>query len=286
MRIPTARYITDDDIKIITLKEMTKKKYDAIYKGKLYCPTDHCIAKVSFSSGPKAHYKTWRYSNHSSDCMYQLDRVETRTLIKLGKAVTVNISNRRKQDALVRAYKSMILSENEIPIAVQENKNEIRKKSPKKDGQLTEQTVQMRLFGGEVDEGDTHFKGKKLLSKFVDAIIPTDIGEVRLIKGFVKDIELIDSVAEIIVGYQDEEIKIVFEERFKKEPLNKSYLEKFWAIKDLLSIKKVIVFNGVGEIREDKSGSYELSIILGSDIRLNGEDLYNIARSMMLTTTQ
>ncbi len=94
-----------------------------------------------------------------------------------------------------------------------------------------------------------------------------------------------DSVAEIIVGHQQEEIKVVFEERFKKEPLNRSYLNKFWAIKELLSVKKVVVFNGVGEISEDRLGSYELSISLGSDIHLNGEDLYNIARSMKLAST-
>lgn len=285
MRIPTARYITDNDIKIITLKEMTKKKYDALYKGHLYCPTDHCAAKVSFSRGPKAHYKTWRFSNHSSDCVYQLDRDDRRKVIKLGKAVTVNISNRRKQDALIRAYKSMILSEAEDSLAILANKNVKKNKSTKKDGEIKEQTFQMTLFGGDLEEGNSLFKGKKLLSKFVDSISATDIGQVRLVKGFVKDVELTDSAAEIIVGYKDEEIKIIFEERFMKEPLNKSYLDKFWAIKELLSIQKVIVFNGVGEVREAKLGSFELSVSLGSDIRLNGEDLYNIARTMMLVTT-
>nr|WP_106779561.1 hypothetical protein [Lysinibacillus timonensis] len=283
MRILTARYITEDDIKIIRLREISKKKYDAIYKGKLYCPTENCSAKLSFCSGRKAHYKTWRLSNHSSDCIYHLDRSGTRTVIGLDRKITITISTKRKHDALIRAYKSMVLSENEETMNVQVKKIKMKNKSPKKDGAVNEQFVQLKLFGGELDEGNTYFKGKKLLSKFVDAISTTDIGQVRLIKGFVKDVELLDSVAEITVGYQHEEIKIIFEERFKNESLNRSYLDKFWALKELLTIEKVVVFNGVGEVRIDKNGGYELSVSLGSDIRLNGEDLYNIARFMRLT---
>ncbi len=282
MRIPTARYITENDIKMVTLKVITKKKYDATYKGKLYCPTDNCSARVSFSSGRKAHFKTWRLSNHSSDCMYHLDRTGTRTVFGFENSIKVNISNKRKQDALVRAFQSMTQSETVTSEEGQKNNNEKKNISPKKDGKEKAKNIQLKLFGGEVEEAEIDIKGKKLLSKFVDIIGPTDIGQVRLIKGYVKDIELMDSVAEIIVGYQSEDIKIVFEERFKKEPLNKSYLDKFWSIKKYLSIKKVVVFNGVGEIREDRMGRYELSVSLGSDIRFNGEDLYNIARSMMV----
>lgn len=282
MRIPSARYITEDDIKIITIKEITKKKYEAIYKGNLYCPTDHCMAKLSYCSGPKAHYKTWRHSNHSSNCIYRLERTGRKFVLGHKNVITMNISNERKYNALTRAYKSMV--------QLDTDDSELNKlkptanQSPKKEGEIKDQTVQMKLFGGELNDGDEQLKGKKLLSKFVNAISSTDIGQVRLIKGFVKDVELIDSVAEIIVGYEDADIKIVFEESFKKEPLNKSYLDKFWAIKELLTIQKVVVFNGVGEVREDQLGKYELSVSLGSDIRLNGEDLYNIARSMMLSS--
>lgn len=287
MRIPSARYMTEDDIKMINIKEITKKKYDAIYKGKLYCPTDHCTAKLSYCSGPKAHYKTWRFSNHSTNCMYSLDRrTVKRNVLGRDQIITMNISKERKQNALVRAFNSMIQLENSdtgnTEVKVKDKKNQ----SPKKEGEIKDQNVQMKLFGGELNDGDEQIKGKKLLSKFVNAISPTDLGQVRLIKGFVKDVELFDSVAEIVVGYQDGDIKIIFEERFKKEPLNKSYLGKFWAIKELLSIQKVVVFNGVGEIRENQFGSYELSVSLGSDFRLNGEDLYNIARSLMLATTR
>lgn len=101
-----------------------------------------------------------------------------------------------------------------------------------------------------------------------------------MIKGYVKDIELLDSAAEIIIGSNNEEMKVVFEERFRKEPLNKSYLNKFWAIKEMLNHYKEIYFTGVGEVREDRNCKYELSIFMGASFKLNNEDLYNIARVM------
>lgn len=281
MRIPKARYITEDDIKIVTLNEITKKKYDAMYKGKLFCPTDNCPAKVSFCSGRKAHYKTWRFSNHSPNCIYHLERSGKRTVIGLTTTITMNISNNRIQNALTRAFKT--LTQEEANEAIKASVSKVKKNnSPTKDGEEKEQNIQMKLFGGELDEESSHMKGKKLLSRWVHHISPKDIGQVRLIKGTIKDVELIDSVAEIVVVSNNEEVKVVFEERFKKEPLNSSYLNKFWAIKDLLHLHKEIFFTGVGEVREDRNGEYELSIFMGTNFKLNNEDLYNIARAMRL----
>lgn len=281
MRIPKARYITEDDIKMVTLNEITKKKYDAIYKGKLFCPTDNCSAKVSFCSGQKAHYKTWRFSNHSQDCIYHLNRNGRRTVIGSTPAITMNISKTRIQDALSRAYKSMV--EVDGRELIQPLNNKLKKNdSPTTNGAVKEQSFQLKLFGGDIDEESSHYKGKKLLSRWVHLIAPNDVGQVRLIKGYVKDIELLDSAAEIIIGSNNEEMKVVFEERFRKEPLNKSYLNKFWAIKEMLNHYKEIYFTGVGEVREDRNGKYELSIFMGASFKLNNEDLYNIARVMSL----
>ncbi|MFJ8235695.1 hypothetical protein ACIQ34_08100 [Ureibacillus sp. NPDC094379] len=279
MRISKARYMVQDDIEIVTLKQITKKKYEAIYKGKLFCPTENCPAKVSFCSGRKKYYKTWRFSNHSPDCIYHLDRSGRRSVRGLNQAMTMNIASKRKQNALLRAYKSMVdtdSSEIAFPTSTQKPK---QNKSPQKDGGNKEQSVQIKLFGGEMDEKRSMVKGKKLLSRFVDEIGPSDIGQHRVIKGVVKEIDLIDTVAEILVVYHEKEIKVIFDESFKKEPLNKSYLNKFWAVQKLLN-NNVIVFSGVGEIQQGQENEYEFSISLGSDFKLNGEDLYNIAKRL------
>ena len=272
MRIETARYITEDDIKIVTLGEITKKKYEANYKGKLYCPTENCGAKVSFSSGKSAHYKTWRFSKHYSECTYHFERTRKTMVYGLANRNLFLISKERKHSALLRAYKTMIEGEKELPTNTPINAPGDKIKPIRKYEQL-------KLFDLNGEENKLRYRGK-LFSRFVHTIQPSDVGNIRLIKGYVKDIELYDDVAEMIVGYDDKEMTISFEERFQKEPLNKSYLNKFWAIVELLNKEKQIIFTGVGEVREDRETDYNLSIYLGSDFKVNGEDLFNIARKM------
>ncbi len=109
--------------------------------------------------------------------MYRLDRSGRRRVTGLDRAITINISKKRKHDALIRAYKSMVQPENEEASAsIRTKENEKKNKSPKKEGEKNEQTVQLKLFGEEFDEGNTHIKSKKLLSKFVDEISLSDIG--------------------------------------------------------------------------------------------------------------
>ena len=279
MRISTAKLVTEDDINMIPIRKMTKKKYVAAYKGKLYCPTEHCSAKLSYSSGRKGHYKTWRYSNHSATCPFNLERDGIRHIGSEDIKLEVNISKRHKQSALMRAYKSMVIDEENAP--QHEHKSSERKNiSPRKVKTNAAETAQMTLFGGAIDEELAHIKGKKLLSRFVHEIGPSDIGKNRIIKGFIKDIELLESFAEIVVGYQNEEISIVFQDNFKKDPLNKSYENKFWAIKEWMSLLKSVNFIGVGEIQLTKDNKYELSVSMGTDFKVDGEDLYNLARRL------
>lgn len=280
MQILTARYITEGVTKVVTLHAITKKNYGAVYKGKLFCPTEHCPAKVAFCSGHRAHYKTWRFSNHAPDCMYHLDRSGRRSVTGFKQGITVNVSKKRKQEAVMRAYKSMLLLEVDGTMNMSSKNRNKKNKSPKKAIADKRQSIQLRLFDGETDEEGSKIKSKKLISRFVDEIGPSDSGQSRIIKGYVKDIKLMESVAEITVGHNTKEIKIVFEERFKEEPLNKSYLSKFWAIKELLGNQKTIIFTGAGDVHRVGVDDYELSVFMGADFKLNGEDLYNIARRM------
>ncbi|MCM3389666.1 hypothetical protein [Ureibacillus chungkukjangi] len=279
MRISKAKLITEDDIKLIPIGQMTKKKYIAAFKGKLFCPTEHCSAKLSYSSGKKGHYKTWRYSNHSPTCPYNLERDGIQQIGSKDIKLEVNISKRHKQSALMRAYKSMMIDEINGPI-LERNSEEIKNNSHRKVKTNASETAQMTLFGGAIDEDFTKTKGKKLLSRFVHEISPSDIGKNRIIKGFIKDIELLESTAELIVGYQNEEIAIVFMEHFKTDPLNKSYVNKFWAIKEWMSHLKAVTFIGVGEVQFTKDGKYELYVSMGTDFKVDGEDMYNLARKL------
>ncbi|QCR33056.1 hypothetical protein [Lysinibacillus sp. SGAir0095] len=279
MRISKARFVTEDDMKMIPIRLMTKKKYIAAYKGKLYCPTENCPAKLSYSSGKKGYYKTWRYSNHTPTCPYNLEREGIRQIGGKDMEISVNISKRHKQNALMRAYKSMVMDEQNIPKNEQDSAV-IKKISQRKVKSNAFESAQMTLFGGTIAEDFSPVKGKKLLSRFVHEIGPADIGKNRIVKGLIKDIELLDSAAEMIIGYQDMEMTIVFLDNFQKDPLNKSYENKFWAIKEWLNRVKTVNFIGVGEVRMTKDNHFELSVSMGTDFKVDGEDLYNLARKL------
>ena len=279
MRISTAKLVTEDDISLIPIRKMTKKKYVAAYKGKLFCPTEHCSAKLSYSSGKKGHFKTWRYSNHSPTCPYNLERDGIRQIGSEDIKLEVNISNRHKQSALMRAYKSMVIDEQNAP-RHEHKSSKIKNVSPRKVKANATETAQMTLFGGSTNEEFAQIKEKKLLSRFVHKIGPSDIGKKRIIKGFIKDIEILESFAEIVVGYENEEISIVFRDNFKNDPLNKSYKNKFWAIREWMCLLKSVNFIGVGEIQLTRDNKYELSVSMGTDFKVDGEDLYNLARKL------
>ena len=59
--------------------------------------------------------------------------------------------------------------------------------------------------------------------------------KVRLVMGKVKNSTEVGDVAEIIVENNNQVITVVFEEAFIAEPLNRSYLNKFWSINQLLN---------------------------------------------------
>ncbi|HWK24284.1 MAG TPA: hypothetical protein VNS08_14745 [Ureibacillus sp.] len=279
MRISTARYITENDIKMLPITQMTKKKYSAIYKGRLYCPTANCPAKLSYSSGNKGHYKTWRNSNHSPVCPFNLERDGIRIIGSNDLKIAANISKKHKQNALMRAYKSMEIDElnvsQETQVTSQLKNNRLRKMKSK-----TIESAQMTLFEATVNKDLVQLKGKKLLSRFVHEVGTSDIGKNRIIKGFIKNIELQGSTAEIIVDYQNKEMLIDFNDDFTKEPLNKSYLNKFWAVQEWMNRQKKVSFIGMGEVHMTKDNEFELIISMGTDFKVDGEDLYNLARKI------
>lgn len=94
-----------------TCRTDVEEKYVAFYKGRLYCPTPHCQAKLSYNSAKKGHYKTWRNNNHSSACLYNLERDGVRYIGSADLKLDVKLRKTHKQNALIRAYKSMVINE-------------------------------------------------------------------------------------------------------------------------------------------------------------------------------
>lgn len=281
MRILSAIYSTEDGSeKEVHLNKVTSRIYERELKGKLYCITRGCPARISFSSGRKSHFRTWRFDEHSIDCIFHFDRIP----ISLGTNTTqinsVEIPFNRRQNALRDAFILMNLTEEE-KAAIQKKrttsgnqKNRAITTNTKKNAS----SMQMVLFDGDLYEDEFVHRRKNISKRYVDEITETDIGEIRLIMGTVKSVKEVEEVAEIIVGYNNEMITVVFEEAFIAERLNSSYLNNFWSIERLLSRGKQVQFTGIGDIRKNsRTNRLELVIYMGSDFKVNNIDMSRLA---------
>lgn len=281
MRILSAIYLAKDGVKKeIHPREITTRIYENELKGKLYCQTENCPARISFSGGKKAHFRTWRFDDHSSECLFYFDRIPMNLGRHTTNIISVEIAFGRRQNALQDAFIQMNLSEEEKEI-LQKNRDESGKRTKKRAVTIDKRnatSVQMVLFDGELYEDEVIHHRRNISKRFVDEITTSDIGEIRLIMGKVKSSGRLGEVAEIIIENNKEAITVVFEEAFIAEPLNRSYLNKFWTIERSLGQLAQVQFTGIGEVRENvRMNRLELVIYAGTDFRINNRDMFVLA---------
>ncbi|MFF5995964.1 hypothetical protein AAGS61_14610 [Lysinibacillus sp. KU-BSD001] len=276
MRISNGRYLVDGLEKIVHLSDMNKQTYKKRFKGKLYCPTEGCPALLSYSGGKKAHFKTWRLRHHSTDCMYNVNR----NMLELGAALaedaTITISRNRRQNALRDAAK-MFEETVEEHKAIKEARLS-RKGSNQPAKQARKKYRQMTLYDGDLLEDDSYVKGKAIRKRFVNELTFKDVGQVRLVLGYVRSIVLVGSVADVMIQYNEQLLKVTYPEAFVKERLNSSYLNKFSAIDQALESGQTLTFIGIGDIGLDKEQEMELVIYSGADFKINQMDLSLFAK--------
>lgn len=285
MRILSAIYSADDGVKReIHPREITPRIYENELKGKLYCPTENCPARISFSSGKTAHFRTWRLDEHSSECIFYFDRIPMNLGWSITNTISVEISFDRRQNALRDAFRQMNLTEEEKE-ALRRDRAASRARTKKRAvvaAKTNRTSMQMVLFDGELNEDELVHRRRNISKRLVDEITESDIGEIRLVMGRVKSIQQFGEVAEIIIEYNHQIITVVFEEAFTAEPLNSSYLNKFWSIGRLLERQAHIQFTGIGDIRKNiKTNRLELVIYAGTDFKVNDTDMFRLAARFM-----
>ena len=269
MRILQGRYLVGGTEQVVHLSEMNKQKYQKRFKGKLYCPTEGCPALLSYSAGKKAHFKTWRLRHHGADCIYNEKRASVTSLDKDAKAT---ISGNRRQNALRNAAKMFEGSKRRRGLKGEQNI------VPRPSKRKRKNDMQMTLYDGHLLEEDALVKGKAIRKKFVDELTMKDVGQVRLVLGYINSIELVDSVAELMIQHNDTQVKVVYPEAFVKERLNRSYLNKFDAIYKALNSEQPPTFIGIGEIGLNDEQVMELIIYNGTDFKINNMDLSLFAK--------
>lgn len=281
MRILSAIYLEKDGVeKEIHPREITARNYENKLKGKLYCPTENCPARISFSRGKTVHFRTWRFDEHLRNCLYYFDRIPMSLGRNTTNTISVDITYDRRQNALQDAFVKMNLSEEEKEI-LQKNRAASGARKRERAVTITKRNAtsfQMVLFDGDLYEDELLHRRRNISKRFVDEIAISDIGEIRLIMGKVKNSKKEGEVAEIVIENNKETITVVFEEAFVAEPLNRSYLNKFWAIERLLDQLGQVQFTGIGDVRENvRLNRLELAIYTGTDFRINNLDMFVLA---------
>ena len=268
MVILHGRYLVGDTEQVVHLSEMNRQKYQKQFKGKLYCPTEGCCALLSYSAGKKEHFKTWRLRHHSEDCIYNGKRAVVTSSHEEGKGT---ISGNRRQSALRYAAKMLEGSRQEKETkGVQRRVPRLSKRQRKKERQMT-------LYDEDL-LGEALVKENVLRKKFFDQLTMKDIGQVRLVIGYIASVKLTGSVAELVVQYNGTQINVVYPETFVTERLNRSYLNKFVAIDKALESEQIPTFIGIGEIRLNDEQAMELIIYQGTDFKVNNMDLSLFAK--------
>lgn len=282
MRMPTVRYINENEEKEIRISDMTIKDYETIYKGKIYCPTPNCPAQAVYSGGKKAHFRTWQKRDHLEGCIHEFDRVPINRGISTEGSIGVDIAFKRRQTAMKDGFKLMKLA-----MMTEEERNKLeeikprpkrKKPNPKTKGKVETTNVKNTLIGGDVREEEGGIGGRRNLSKrFVDAITNSDIGDIRLVMGILTNVEIENPTAKLTVEWNKEKIYVVFEEAFEKEPSNNLYLNNFGIVKKYLENNDLVLFSGIGEIRRNRrNNELELVVYIGTDLTFNDSGMLHL----------
>lgn len=282
MSISEARFISGDNVEVITLAEMTTRSYENIYQGNLFCPTEGCNARIVYSGGMRPHYRTWNNDNHNSGCIHEFDRLPIRRGNHTDDTMSVDVGFSRRQNALQDAMKLMDMSDEEIE-EERERRANYRNNRPRQTTQAESSTsvnVVSTLSGRETTVGSVvGVRGRNLSKRYVDGISQSDIGEIRLVMGELVTIDSVDEVANLYLERNEVQVKVVFEEAFIAEPSNARYLNNFGLIESYLENYIEIQFVGIGEIRRNsRTQDMELVIYQGTDFKIDGDDMMSLGQ--------
>ncbi|MGM9951268.1 MAG: hypothetical protein ACI33P_14140 [Lysinibacillus sp.] len=276
MKILNGRYLVDGTERIIHLSEMDRNKYKRRFKGKLYCPTEGCPALLSFNGGKTPHFKTWRKRQHIDGCMYNVHRDIVGMEAGFLEDKTVTISGNRRQNALREAARLFMKTGQDEES--REGRTSTRKKRAQTSKLGRKEDVQMTLYDGDLLEDDMSIKGGVIRKRFVDELKQKDAGQVRLVLGYVHHVIPRGEVADLYIQSNGAVLKAVFPEEFVKERLNSSYLNKFSSLLNAAEAGEALTFAGVGDVRTDGQGAWELVIYSGADFKINNQDLSIFAK--------
>lgn len=117
-QLKTAILRTDSFERILNASDiLSLEEYQAKYRGRLFCCTPGCPAKVKWASynGRTPFFATWPHSQHDPSCPYAFERDPSKITERSVETFKTRISLEHKQRALRDANKKLKQSDGELP---------------------------------------------------------------------------------------------------------------------------------------------------------------------------
>ncbi|OAT74640.1 hypothetical protein [Parageobacillus thermoglucosidasius] len=276
--ITSALYKKDGEVRELRVSEIDSESYNKYYKGHLFCTTPNCEARLEFvySTSRPSYFRTWKHDNHIDNCIYQFERIEGRIGINTQSIIDVEISHERKRRALKEAYRLSKMTEEELE--QRRKKRNLNRKKTKTVGKKKREALNIVLNKNNNESGleSGGRRGPNLLKRNADALNDSDVGKVRVLIGFIKDVQYTESSAIIKVQRKNKMVDVKFEEAFFAN--SPDYQGLFHYIRKYINEQNKVVFTGVGEVRKAKNGdNYEFVVYKGDEFTIENMSLLMLA---------
>ncbi len=276
-----ALYKEEISQELIDIKNLNPVNYNEKYKGKLYCTTKHCPAKLSYISRNNGsdHFRTWRESPHIESCLYYFEKNKTRGGRRTEGFITGTASDERIRRSLREAFALEIMSDEERKNRLERDRERRRtKREREKIRGAKDFMPEQRIVSNpeEIDE-TTAIDSFRLFKKNADSLKDTDIGQTRTVTGRLKKVG-INNLMNVVVQIEKHRIKvdIKFEEAFFA--VNNRYKGLFSYLDRYYKDNDEIIFSATGEVRHSEiTERYEIVVYTSVGFLIHGRSLESIS---------
>ncbi|MES5056374.1 hypothetical protein ACOTSX_08270 [Bacillus velezensis] len=266
---------------LINLDDINMEDYLKKYRGKLFCTTTSCKAKLSYVNRPgkRSHFRTWRESPHSQSCIHFFEKEDGRIGVRQSGVQNGSVSTDQMRKSVREAFELAILSEEERVRRRESDrqKRQSRKQRRKVTANVEQPAIRIVTDPAKKTEDSNRVNGR-LYKRNADALRETDLGHTRTVTGIVKSVETGKKSAQVRVYKNGIFVNIKFEEAFFASV--PQYEGLFHYISRFATENTNVIFCAVGEVRHSKqNGEFELVVFESEGLLIHGRTLPSLAAS-------
>ncbi|MEC3795357.1 hypothetical protein A6g_13865 [Bacillus velezensis] len=274
-----AFYVDNDKKTLISIEEIKPEEYSRKYWGKLFCTEAGCEAKLSYVKlpGNKSHFRKWRESPHSENCIHFAERIDGRTGTRQVGVQNGFISPEQMKKAQREAFELEILSaEERIKKREDDREKRLNKKNTKKVTKTVEQPAIRVIVDPAHKIEDTNQVKGRLYKRDVDALKEKDLGQTRTVTGRIEKVETGEKSALVRICKNNKFVNIRFGEAFFADA--PQYEGLFHYIDQFATENNNAVFNATGEVKQnEQTNEFELIVFNRDGLLVHGRTLSYIA---------